>query len=61
MMNNTDKAAQTKQHGQHNMIKINDNYNNIDIDKFPSIPGCRHRKQIKINVIVLTRAGHLIM
>eukprot|EP00957_Ditylum_brightwellii_P109695 8367054-Ditylum_brightwellii.AAC.1 len=32
-MNNTDKATQTKQHLQHTMIKINDNYINIDIDK----------------------------
>ena len=28
---------------------------------FPLIPGCRRRKQMKVNVIVFTRAGHLIM
>eukprot|EP00957_Ditylum_brightwellii_P042278 3202106-Ditylum_brightwellii.AAC.1 len=32
-MNNTDGATETKQHIQHNMIKINDKYMNIDIDK----------------------------
>eukprot|EP00957_Ditylum_brightwellii_P115751 8830141-Ditylum_brightwellii.AAC.1 len=31
--NDTDKATQTKQHIQHNMIKINDTYTNVDIDK----------------------------
>eukprot|EP00957_Ditylum_brightwellii_P058935 4469490-Ditylum_brightwellii.AAC.1 len=31
--NNTDKATQTKQHRQHNMIKLNDNYTNAGIDK----------------------------
>eukprot|EP00957_Ditylum_brightwellii_P010319 780137-Ditylum_brightwellii.AAC.1 len=31
--NNTDKATWKKQLVRHNMIKINDNYTNVDIDK----------------------------
>ena len=59
------------------MITMNDTYTNDDIDyfiiyvygiarwflkcSFPLIPGCRRRKQMKVNVIVFTRDGHLIM